>query len=129
MDKLRVFSTFPTTSDSFKKIEKKKLKDLPLGPDGMIIRTSDEKPYKSRSEILEKLQENSATKTTLNKKVKGQKFGVGFLGAEETPANGDIAKNDPTNPMTTEKLKSMLSSGAVNFSGKEQEVLRKILGN
>lgn len=106
-------------------------KKLPLGPDGMITRTSEEKPFKSRSEIIEKIEKNNiSTERKNTKPVSGQKFGMAFMDEQDGPveAPGDIAKNDPRDPMTTEKLKSMLHSGAVNFSGKEQEVLAKILG-
>lgn len=41
---------------------------------------------------------------------------------------GDVGLNDPKDPMTTEKLKSVLTSGGINFSAKEREVLEGILG-
>lgn len=40
---------------------------------------------------------------------------------------GDIAKNDPKDPATQEKLKGVLTAGAFNFSDKERDVLAKIL--
>lgn len=104
---------------------------MPLGPDGMITRTSEEKPYKSRTEILEKLQKNEIGDFNKSSKpVKGKKFGMDFMDVGKGPIEpkGDIAKNNPRDPMTTEKLKSMLYSGAVNFSGKEQQILSQILG-
>ena len=39
----------------------------------------------------------------------------------------DVGLNNPNDPTTVEKLKSVLSSGAVNFSGKEKDILGKIL--
>jgi|GEM_PF-2068588 len=42
---------------------------------------------------------------------------------------GDVQKNDPNDPMTTEKLKGILNSGAINFSDKEKRVLGSILGS
>lgn len=126
MDNLRIFTTFQTTSKSFKKAPKVNKNSLPLDKNGMITRNKDEKPHVSRQEVLEKLKKAKGPEVMKAKANSGQKFGVGFLGEEESA--GDIKKNNPNNPMTTEKLKSMLNSGAVNFNGKEQEVLRKILG-
>lgn len=40
----------------------------------------------------------------------------------------DIAKNDPRDTNTQEKLKTALSKGAFNFNPKEREALEKILG-
>jgi hypothetical protein len=39
----------------------------------------------------------------------------------------DIAKNNPTDTNTQEKLKAVLSRGAFNFSSKEKEALERIL--
>lgn len=39
----------------------------------------------------------------------------------------DVSKNDPNSPETTEKLKSILSTGAFQFNEKEREALSKIL--
>jgi hypothetical protein len=41
----------------------------------------------------------------------------------------DVSTNDPNDPVTKEKLKSLLTSGGFTFNGKEQEVLAKILAN
>ena len=43
--------------------------------------------------------------------------------------NSDIAKNDPTDSNTQEKLKMALSKGAFNFNPKERDALEKILAN
>jgi hypothetical protein len=43
--------------------------------------------------------------------------------------NSDIAKNDPKDTNTQEKLKTVLSRGAFNFSARERDALEKILGN
>lgn len=52
--------------------------------------------------------------------------------AEETKKDiilkSDIAKNDPTDTNTQEKLKTVLSKGAFNFNPKEKEALERILG-
>ena len=127
MDNLRLFTTFQSTSKTFSKAPRSAKKDLPLDENGMIKRSSDEKPYVSRQEILEKLKKAKGGEFKRKMNPTGQKFGVGFLGEEDSV--GDVKRNNPNNPMTTEKLKSMLNSGAVNLNGKEQEVLRKILGN
>lgn len=39
----------------------------------------------------------------------------------------DVSKNDPNSPETTEKLKSILSTGAFHFNEKERDALSKIL--
>lgn len=130
MDNLRVFSTFPKTTSTFKGkgqlSKEERYKSLPRDHNGMVKRTLNEKPSLSRSEILEKLEKAKGPEVKKDKTVKGQRFGDGFMQIDEA---SDVSKNDPKDPMTSEKLKSMLNSGAVNFSGKEQEVLRKILGN
>jgi hypothetical protein len=41
----------------------------------------------------------------------------------------DVKLNDPTDPNTQEKLKSVLRNGAFSFSSREKETLEKILGN
>lgn len=46
----------------------------------------------------------------------------------EVKTPSDVGLNDPSDPMTSEKLKGVLSSGAINFSEKERDVLSKILG-
>lgn len=127
MDRLRVFSTFHSTSRTFNKKPKVQKKALPRDENGMINRSLEEKPYVSRQEILDKL--NKAKEGTLGaqRKISGQKFGMDFM--EDDPSVGDVKKNDPRDPMTSEKLKSMLDSGAVNFNGKEKEILKQILGN
>lgn len=39
----------------------------------------------------------------------------------------DVSTNDPNDTNTQEKLKTVLSRGAFNFTGREKEVLEKIL--
>lgn len=128
MDNLRVFSTFPTSQTSYKKktfkSRKAQLESLPRDKNGMVKRSLENKDSLSRSEILSKLKKSKGETYNPNKEVKGQRFGDGFMADEVA---GDIKKNDPKDPMTSEKLKKMLHSGAVNFSGKEQEILSKIL--
>jgi hypothetical protein len=41
----------------------------------------------------------------------------------------DVKLNDPNDPTTQEKLKSILSKGAFNFNPREREALDKILSN
>ncbi len=131
MDNLRVFSTFPKSSTSYKgnsPLSKgQRYRSMPKDKNGMVKRSLNEKPSLSRSEILEKLEKAQGPAKVPQKKAKGQKFGDGFMKVGED--GKEVSSNDPRDPMTSEKLKSMLNSGAVNFSGKEQEVLRKILGN
>jgi hypothetical protein len=46
---------------------------------------------------------------------------------KETIVKSDISKNDPNDPVTKEKLKDVLSRGAMNFNGSERKVLESIL--
>ncbi|MDC1175141.1 hypothetical protein OAT67_07085 [Bacteriovoracaceae bacterium] len=48
--------------------------------------------------------------------------------AESEEVIGDVSKNDPNDPNTKEKLKSVLAMGAFSFSEKEKAALGKILG-
>ena len=127
MDSVRTFKSFQ--KQVYKKHSSAKRSGAVVGEsDGkrpaMRQRDLSEKPSLDRSEILEKLEGNKRAKFRPGK-VKGQKLGVGFMKDEETPS--DVGKNRPDDPMTSEKLKSVLQSGAVNFSGKEKEILGKIL--
>lgn len=127
MDSLRVFSTFHSTSTTFNKKPKAAKKLMPRDENGMITRSLDDKPHVSRQEILDKLQKSNEGRFK-PKKIEGKKFGMDFMDDEPDAGVGDVKKNDPSDPMTTEKLKSMLNSGAVNFSGKEKKILSQILG-
>lgn len=90
----------------------------------MIQRNLAEKPRIARSEILKKLEENNRSNFVPSKKIAGKKLGF----AADNGAS-DVGVNNPDDPMTSEKLKSVLQSGAVNFSGKEKEILGKILNS
>ncbi len=46
---------------------------------------------------------------------------------EEIMFKPDVSLNDPNDPTTIEKLKSVLGAGGINFSAKERSVLEKIL--
>jgi hypothetical protein len=48
---------------------------------------------------------------------------------KEPVVKSDIAKNDPNDPVTKEKLKDVLSRGAMNFNGSERKVLESILAD
>lgn len=43
------------------------------------------------------------------------------------PIKGDIAKNDPNDPVTKEKLKAAISSGMIKFSDSERGVLKDLI--
>ncbi len=129
MDAVRTFKSFQKQSLSrgHKSSRKKSTRSEDGKRPAMRERNLAEKPHLDRSEILKKIEENKRTKF-VPKKVKGQKFGVGFIEDEKGGKPSDVGVNNPNDPMTTEKLKSVLQSGAVSFSGKEQEILNKILG-
>ena len=131
MDSLRVFKTFKSSSSS--KLLRPRSRPVAVDERGKTImreRSLEDKPSVSRSKILEKLEKFMGP-ARADISVKGQRFGDGFMKqtpVDDKPSVGDISKNDPRSSLTTEKLKSMLNSNVVNFSGKEKEILNKILG-
>jgi hypothetical protein len=118
-----------------------------------------EKKLISASEIKEKLAANLELSNTAKQKLEPknvQKLGDGFMNAEvalekfnnlppmskdtkveksddpNTPDHlikSDVGTNSPADPNTTEKLKTVLSKGAFNFSSKERETLDRILAD
>lgn len=127
MDNLRVFSTFKSTSQSYsgKRVKRDK-SQMPRDKNGMIVRDANEKPSISDSEIRAKLQEKVKEKQL--KSSPSPQNNEPMAKKEGKPV-GDVGTNDPNDTNTTEKLKSLLSSGAIQFSGKEQSVLQEILKN
>lgn len=125
------------------------------GPKGKKRATPVEKPQVGESEIREKLAahvETSNTAKSISQKKNTQKLGDGFMNPEAKPVvpavpeasstevapesdsstkdhllKSDINLNDPKDPSTQEKLKTVLSSGAFNFNARERETLDKIL--
>lgn len=113
-----------------------------------------EKKQISASAIKEKLAAHTEANAVVKPKTPletSQRLGEGFMNeavvrppivaptpAEITPEaeevkkdiilKSDIATNDPTDTNTQEKLKTVLSKGAFNFSPKEKEALERILG-
>jgi len=113
----------------------------------------------SPNEIREKLAANVQTSEAAKNKslINSKKLGEGFLNesikpemievkkpeieSSETESDdqspnpkdfvlkSDIAKNDPTDTNTQEKLKSVISRGAFSFNPKEREALEKILAS
>ncbi len=133
MDSLRIFKTFKGSSKvkSGGGQSQKPQSSTGSGHTVMRERSLDEKPSVSKSEILAKL-EKAKGPVRKNTKIQGQRFGDGFLkevnASPKKEVRGDLKSNDPTDSLTTEKLKGMLHSNVVNFSGKEKEILSKILG-
>lgn len=50
------------------------------------------------------------------------------ISVEKIEKPSDVGVNNPRDPLTANKLKSVLDMGAFNFNPKEREVLSKILG-
>lgn len=122
-----VFKSFPT---DYKSPSSSKSKKTVIGRREMIIRSASDKPFRSTREIRNKIDKIQAKKAQekaqlSSRKIKGKKMGMSYMEAE-APV-GDVGLNNPNDPMTREKLKSLLSSGAVNFGDKERAVLAKIL--
>jgi hypothetical protein len=100
-------------------------------PTGKIIAAPTKAPI-SDAEIREKVAANteisSAAKARAKEARDSQKLGEGFMKApEDHVLKSDVQLNNPEDPVTTEKLKSVLSNGGFNFNPKEREVLSKIL--
>lgn len=85
--------------------------------------------HPSKSEILEKLKkhrEEKAEKSPAYKvDVSGQREIRKLHEGEEYPS--DVGFNDPADPATRGKLKSLLQKGAFHFSDREKQVLSQIL--
>lgn len=67
-------------------------------------------------------QKNEASAKEVSKENEKLTVSVGKL---EKPS--DVGVNDPNDPVTSSKLKSVLDMGAFNFNPKEREVLSRIL--
>lgn len=111
-------------------------------------------PNEIREKLAARVETSDAAKA-LAIKNSSKRLGEGFLNDEIKPApviepiatdakvegeveekspntkdfvmKSDIAKNDPKDSNTQEKLKSVISKGAFNFNPKERETLEKIL--
>lgn len=83
----------------------------------------------SDSDIREKLAANTEISSAAKlKSIKStQKLGEGFMKSDDHLLKSDVQLNNPEDPVTSEKLKSVLTTGAFNFSSKERDVLAKIL--
>ena len=90
------------------------------------------KPQLSPGEIRAKVDELKSTKMPAGTNLAAKKiqYEEQVKKGEDTGSKvpTDVALNDPKDPMTSEKLKGALSSGLINFSSKEKEVLAQILG-
>ncbi len=51
------------------------------------------------------------------------------ISVEKIEKPSDVGVNDPKDPMTSSKLKSVLDMGAFNFNPKERDILAKILSD
>lgn len=58
---------------------------------------------------------------------KAQKKAEAANTEEAAPVKGDIAKNDPNDPMTKEKLKAAINSGMIKFNDSERGVLKDLI--
>jgi hypothetical protein len=92
-------------------------------------REANTKKPMSESDIREKLAANTEISTAAKQKSiqATQKLGDGFMKTDDHVLKSDVQLNSPEDPVTGEKLKSILSSGAFNFNPKERDVLSKIL--
>lgn len=83
----------------------------------------------SDSEIREKLAANTEISGEAKARAmqSTQKLGEGFMKKDDHLLKSDVQLNSPEDPVTSEKLKTVLSNGAFNFNPKERDVLSKIL--
>jgi hypothetical protein len=85
----------------------------------------------SREEILEKVRTNKLKQSQKVSKVdtKFQKHAqkMDFPEDAEREAIGDIGLNNPNDPATIGKLKTLLERGGINFSEKEKNALARIV--
>ena len=130
-----------------------------MGPGRIKQAAAPEKKMISEQEIREKLATHVETSNTAKAVVvqkNSQKFGEGFMnenmvkppvvapaaieGEQEEKEESesvkdshllmsDVKLNDPKDPTTQEKLRSVLTKGAFSFNPREKETLEKILGN
>ena len=77
-------------------------------------------------EKIEKVVKEQSSIFNLNKE-KEQEVAEEASVKKVTLPKSDIAKNDPGDPVTKEKLKSALSSGAISFNPGERKALQAIL--
>lgn len=123
---------FPKEPNLQTKSLKEKSNSKSSGPSARKKIDLPEKKDVSPSEIREKLAlraEASEVAKNLAIKNNSQKFGDGFLSTNDFVLKSDIAKNDPSDTNTQEKLKAVISKGAFNFNPKERETLEKILAD
>jgi hypothetical protein len=83
----------------------------------------------SDSEIREKLAANTDISAAAKQKAiqSTQRLGEGFMKTDDHLLKSDVQVNNPEDPVTAEKLKTVLSNGAFGFNAKERDVLSKIL--
>lgn len=97
------------------------------------------KPQLSASEIRDKVKEHFAPKPPPEDKVDVSAFSK-IKNSEQQKVEekvedkklskpSDVGLNDPNDPETVGKLKSVLSKGAFNFNDREREALEKILAD
>lgn len=135
MDSLRTFKSFQVSRPdrSFKRVRTTHRSGngerSVEARSSMIKRDLSNKPSKNRDDILKKLADSKKSTFTPSKKAMPKKEEAIAKAAENSEGKipSDVGLNDPNDPMTSEKLKSVLSAGGVNFSGKEKDILSKIL--
>lgn len=142
MDSVRTFKSFQKISHSTRGRRLQRVSSLDSrnshreSDSRPVMRHRDlsEKPSLDRDEILKKLQDSKkgkfipSGKKTAPKSTDDSKNSKGEgKQVSEATTPSDVGLNDPNDPMTSEKLKSVLQAGGVNFSGKEKEILSKIL--
>lgn len=106
-----------------------------------VLKRSGKKAVSTKEPISDKeIRAKLAASTEISEaaknkaKVEGKRMGEGFMKPVENPINtedhllkADVQVNDPKDPVTAEKLKTILDTGAFSFNPKERDVLSKIL--
>lgn len=87
----------------------------------------DHKVIKAKSPKAVKEAAKEVAKDEAQVSPKAQKKADAANAEEAAPVKGDIAKNDPNDPVTKEKLKAAINSGMIKFNDSERGVLKDLI--
>lgn len=91
-------------------------------------KASEKSPAASSSKAAKKLALREAQKEVKDEaKVSPKAQKKAEAPAESPPVKSDIAKNDPNDPLTKEKLKAAINSGMIKFNDSERGVLKDLI--
>lgn len=95
---------------------------------GKSSEKTSEKSSTASAKLAKRMAEKEAAKEVKDEaKVSSKAQKKAETASEETPVKSDIAKNDPNDPVTKEKLKAALNSGMINFNESQRGVLKELI--